>query len=431
MSAKQPTKGTEIAALEAQRNEQQVLAEGALVGERRVAIARLAMVAMFGIISNVRAGGSSTPMSISGAIYTFIAIVTVIMVHRVKIAEVGKARVRPLILSAIDWTFITGQGLFAVDHGSHHAGMAAVASAVVLSFAVARWPLVNVVFSIVCAPVSFAIVSAYDGTLGSHPSVFMMGGLLVLGFMILLTNLAVRRMFAGLRQRDNLTRFLPRQVAERVMQQGPGALAPVERIVTVLFSDIRGFTSMSEGLSPREVLIMLDDYFGRMSQIVKGHDGVVGKFMGDGLLAYWGVPDKLDDHAVMAVRAARDMRKAVRELNQHRETQGLPPIKIGIGIHTGTVAAGMLGGSLQSEYTVIGDAVNVASRVEGLTKEYDVDVLISETTWQLLGEPRRGDKLGSAEIRGRKEPVVLYTIDSSSATVEIAAQPEGNNSLPP
>src|SRR5439155_19078528 len=107
--------------------------------------------------------------------------------------------------------------------------------------------------------------------------------------------------------------------------------------------------------------------FGRMSQIVKGHDGVVGKFMGDGLLACWGVPDALDDHAVRAVRAARDMRRALRELNNYRETQGLGPLKIGIGIHTGVVAAGMLGGNLQAEYTVIGDAVNVASRVEGLT----------------------------------------------------------------
>jgi adenylate cyclase len=424
VSANQPTKGTEIAALEAQRNEHQVLAEGALVGERRVAWARLVMIAMFGIISNVRPIGASTTMGITGAAYTALALTTLYMLYRViKVADVDKARVRPLLLSAVDWIFVASQGCLDVQHGGYDRGMAAIASAVVLSFAVARWPLYNVIFSIVCAPLSFAIVSGYAGELGYQASIFIMGGLLVLGLMILMTNLAVRRMFSGLRKRDNLTRFLPRQVAERVMERGPGALAPVERTVTVLFSDIRGFTSMSEGLSPRDVLLMLDDYFGRMSQIVKGHDGVVGKFMGDGLLAYWGVPDKLDDHAVMAVRAARDMRKAVRELNQYRATQGQPPIKIGIGIHTGNVAAGMLGGSLQSEYTVIGDAVNVASRVEGLTKEYDVDVLISETTWEQLHEPRRGNRLGSADIRGRKEPVVLYTIDSSAATVEVDASP--------
>ena len=256
-----------------------------------------------------------------------------------------------------------------------------------------------------------------------HVTVFVMGGYLVLGFMIGLTNRAVSRMFQGLRQRDNLTRFLPRQVAERVLALGPSALAPIEREITVMFSDIRGFTGMSEGMTPSEVLSMLDDYFGRMAQIVKGHDGVVGKFIGDGLLAYWGVPDRLDDHAIRAVRAARDMRRTVRELNQHRHNEGLAPLRIGIGIHTGNVAAGMLGGTLQSEYTVIGDAVNVASRVEGLTKEHDVDVLVSETTWTQLPEPRRGERIASAELRGRKEPVVLYTIDSSAATVQVSAKP--------
>ena len=128
----------------------------------------------------------------------------------------------------------------------------------------------------------------------------------------------------------------------------------------MLFSDIRGFTAMSEGLSPRDVLTMLDDYFGRMSQIVKGHDGIVGKFLGDGMLASWGVPDAHAEHAIAAVRAARDMRRAVRELNQHRCERGLPPLRIGIGIHTGPIAAGMLGGALR------------------LTKEHGVDVLVSE-----------------------------------------------------
>jgi adenylate cyclase len=157
-----------------------------------------------------------------------------------------------------------------------------------------------------------------------------------------------------------------------------------------------------------------------MSQIVKGHDGVVGKFLGDGLLAFWNVPDVLEDHAQRAVRAARDMRKVLREINEYRAKEAKPPIRIGIGIHTGTVAAGMLGGALQSEYTVIGDAVNVASRIEGLTKEHHVDVLISETTFAALPEPRRGEKLAAAEIRGRKEPIVLYTIDSSAATIEVS-----------
>lgn len=137
---------------------------------------------------------------------------------------------------------------------------------------------------------------------------------------------------------------------------------------------------------------------------------MIGKFIGDGLLAFWGVPDHVDDHADRAVRAARDMRRVLEELNRNREHDGLVPLKIGIGVHTGKVAAGMLGGALQAEYTVIGDAVNVASRIEGLTKEHGVDLLISETTYAQLAAAPELRRLAEAPIRGRKEPVVLYTL---------------------
>jgi adenylate cyclase len=145
-----------------------------------------------------------------------------------------------------------------------------------------------------------------------------------------------------------------------------------------------------------------------MSLVVKGHDGVVGKFLGDGMLAFWGTPDRIADHASRAVKAARDMRRVVVELNVERARTGLAPIAIGIGIHTGKVAAGMLGGSLQSEYTIIGDAVNVASRIEGLTKEHKLDLLISETTKAAITVETR--EVATAEIRGRAEPIVLYTL---------------------
>jgi adenylate cyclase len=153
----------------------------------------------------------------------------------------------------------------------------------------------------------------------------------------------------------------------------------------VLFSDIRGFTGMSEGMGPRDLLMMLDDYFGRMSQVVKGHDGVVGKFIGDGLLAFWGVPDAVPDHAVRAVRAARDMRGALRELNQQRTKDGASPIKI-----------------------------------EGLTKEHGVDVLLSETTWAQLGGGLPARKLAEDTIRGRKMPVVLYALEVEGADADAA-----------
>ncbi len=117
----------------------------------------------------------------------------------------------------------------------------------------------------------------------------------------------LRFMFLDLRRRENLSRFLPRQVVDRVIESGETALLPVQREVTSLFSDIRGFTTLSETLPPRQVLALLDDYFGHMTQTVMASGGMVNKFLGDGMLACWGVPDHSDDHAEQAMRAALDM----------------------------------------------------------------------------------------------------------------------------
>jgi len=411
-SAGEPTRGTEIAVLEGRRNAEQVRAEGALFGERRAAKARIAMIALYALVSMIRGGPHNWAQTGVGAAYTAFSLITLVIVHAIQTPVPRRTFWIPLVFTTVDYGATVTLGLLDIWWtGALQTGQFAVTGAVLMAFSLARVSLVHVAYSAVLAIAGFVALVGYAGGVVPHTIVFVVCGFAVLGFHLALTNRAVGKMFAGLRQRDNLTRFLPRAVAERVIAQGPRALAPVEREVTVLFSDIRGFTAMSEGLEPRDVLAMLDDYFGRMTQIVKGHDGVIGKFLGDGLLAFWGVPDDAPDHATRAVRAARDMRTALVELNRHRERDGKPAIRIGIGIHTGMVAAGMLGGELQSEYTVIGDAVNVASRVEGLTKDYAVDLLISETTWAQLRDPT-GTRIGEGQIRGRKEPVVLYTLDS-------------------
>jgi adenylate cyclase len=409
---REPTKGTEIAALEAQRNEQQVRAEGALLGEKRAAIARLVMISMFGLVAITRGGPVNKVQIAAGMSYGLYSLTFLIVIFQIATAKPGKARWAPIAITLVDIGATCTLGTLDTWWTGHfQAGQHAVATSIIIAFSLARMSMWHVVLSVVLGELSYVIVATYGHALDAPATPFIMVGYAVLGFLLALTNRAVGRMFQDLRQRDNLVRFLPRQVAERVIAQGPGALAPVEREVTVLFSDIRGFTGMSEGMGPREVLMMLDDYFGRMSQIVKGHDGVVGKFMGDGLLAFWGVPDRQADHATLAVKAARDMRRVLVELNRDRERDGSPPIRIGIGIHTGPVAAGMLGGELQSEYTVIGDAVNVASRIEGLTKDHGVDVLLSETTYAQLGNGARTRRLAEDTIRGRKEPVVLYALE--------------------
>ena len=404
------TKATVIAAHEAQRNELQVRADGALLGERRAAFGRVVMIAIFGLVATTRHGPHNNWQTFAGFIFTLYAVSVLIATHRIKRATPERSRYVPIGLTLLDFagTGILG-GLDIWFTGTFYTGEHAVSTAILMAFSVARLSLWHVALSLACAEVSFTVLASYAGALGDRTTAFVMCGYAVLGVLLALTNRAVGEMFKGLRMRDNLTRFLPRQVAERVIAEGPTALAPIECEVTVLFSDIRGFTSMSERMEPRDVLAMLDDYFGRMSIVVKGHDGVVGKFLGDGLLAFWGTPDRVPDHAARAVKSARDMRRVVAELNAERARDGLAPIAIGIGVHTGKVAAGMLGGSLQSEYTIIGDAVNVASRIEGLTKEHKVDLLISETTRAAFGDGTR--EVAKAQIRGRAEPVVLYTID--------------------
>src|SRR5439155_23549510 len=182
---------------------------------------------------------------------------------------------------------------------------------------------------------------------------------------------------------------------------------PAMREVTILFSDIRDFTTLSQKMAPAEVLAVLDEYFAKMSAIVKGHEGMVNKFLGDGMLAVWGVPDALPDHASRALAAALAMRGAVAEWNATAAARGKPPLRIGVGIHTGAVAAGMLGGPDQHEYTVIGDAVNVASRVEGLCKKLGADIVASESTWGQCNGAFTGERVGAEPVKGRDAPVVV------------------------
>jgi adenylate cyclase len=199
-------------------------------------------------------------------------------------------------------------------------------------------------------------------------------------------------------------------VVDRVVKEGEVSLQPVQREVTILFSDIRDFTTLSETLPPQVVLRLLDDYFGHMTHIVLERQGMVNKFLGDGMMACWGVPDHTHDHAEQAMRAALDMRAKLVEINASREQRGEPPLRIGIGLHTGVVAAGMLGGTQQHEYTIIGDAVNVASRVEGLTKLVGADILVSENTWKRGGERFQCERVGEERVKGRQEAVVLYAL---------------------
>jgi adenylate cyclase len=181
--------------------------------------------------------------------------------------------------------------------------------------------------------------------------------------------------------------------------------------VTLLFSDIRDFTSVSESLPADRIVHMLNQYFSVWTDVIFKYDGTIDKFVGDAVMALWGAPLKTVDHAEKAVRAACEMIGRLEGLNRSLLEQGYPPIRIGIGIHSGEAILGNIGSERKLDYTVIGDTVNLASRIEGLTKDYSCDILISEATNNLIGKGFRCSRVDTVKVKGKEVPVNVYRIE--------------------
>jgi len=205
----------------------------------------------------------------------------------------------------------------------------------------------------------------------------------------------------------NLFRYFSPQVAERL--QATGQSTAETRQVTVLFSDIRDFTAMSGEMKPQAVVALLNEYLTRMVQVVFRHGGTLDKFIGDGIMAYFGAPLPDPAHAANAVACALDMGKALAELNEVRVARGDAALEIGVGIHTGEVVLGDIGSAgVRLDYTAIGDTVNLASRIEGLTKTHHTQVLVSETTRHQAGDAFRWREAPAVPVKGKSMPVQTF-----------------------
>ncbi|NJN44363.1 MAG: HAMP domain-containing protein [Anaerolineae bacterium] len=181
------------------------------------------------------------------------------------------------------------------------------------------------------------------------------------------------------RMRDLFGRYVSKEIATQVLENG-AELGGVNITATTLFADIRDFTGLSERLPAQNVVNILNRYYTRMVDVIVAEGGLVNKFGGDSLLAVFGVPIRQSDHALRAVRAAWQMTRALAEFNAEQLALGLPPLSIGVGIASGEVVAGNVGGESRLEYTVIGDPVNLAARLQSLTKELGEPVILSEQT---------------------------------------------------
>jgi adenylate cyclase len=221
------------------------------------------------------------------------------------------------------------------------------------------------------------------------------------------------KMVDGLKERDNLRSTFGKYMTQTVMEHllaGKVALGGEVLKVTILFTDIRSFTTISEKMDPQQLVGLLNEYFTEMVGIVMQEDGVVDKYIGDAIMAVFGAPVPKPGDAVNAVRAAVKMRQALDHLNARLEARGLEPLRTGIGLHTGEVVAGNIGSEKRMEYTVIGDAVNLASRLESSTKELGVNVLISEDTYMLVKDVIEARQVREITVKGRKQPVMTYEV---------------------
>jgi class 3 adenylate cyclase len=221
------------------------------------------------------------------------------------------------------------------------------------------------------------------------------------------------RMLHGLREREMVKETFGKYVTPEIRDEilagrirGEGELIEA----TILFADMRDFTTWVEATEPRQVVRDLNAYFTEMDQAIRAHGGLVLQFIGDEIEAVFGAPIAAPDHPARAVRAALEMRRRLAAWNASREAAGLPPLRNGIGIHTGVVLAGNIGGAERLSYALVGDPVNLASRIQGLTKDFKADILISEATRARLDGDITLEELPAVHVKGRVEDVSVFKV---------------------
>jgi adenylate cyclase len=251
---------------------------------------------------------------------------------------------------------------------------------------------------------------------GNHPSAATGPGVVML-LIAAVAHYASRQMRGALDEvtrteamRERLSRYLSPSVRDAVMAAGVSSVS-TRREVTVLMSDLRGFTSLAEKMDSEKLARDLNEYFKAMVEVVFKHKGTLDKFIGDGMLVYFGAPLPNEKHASTAVQCALEMQTALETLNQTRAARGDAPLRMGIGINCGQVVCGDLGPPERVEYTIIGDTVNVTARMESLTKKFGVKVLASEEVQKRAAGVATFAPMKPTEVAGKAEPLLTWAVE--------------------
>jgi adenylate cyclase len=265
-------------------------------------------------------------------------------------------------------------------------------------------------------------LSAAVGVVALNTALFLGAGLvlplataLVLTLGALAVNMALGYFVESRAKRDLADQFAtyvpPELVRQMVRNPQRYTMQARAEELTVMFCDLRGFTSLSETMEPLALQGLLNDVLSRLTQVIRAHGGTIDKYMGDCIMAFWGAPVPQPDHAARAVDAAVAMCANLAQFNAERAAAGLPQVSAGIGLNTGVVSVGNMGSDVRRAYTVIGDAVNLASRLEGLSRVYGVDIIASAATVQQAAPAGHvWQELDRVRVKGRTQPVRIHTV---------------------
>jgi len=227
------------------------------------------------------------------------------------------------------------------------------------------------------------------------------------------------RMIKGLKEseviKESFGKYVSREIRDEILA-GRVSLDGEMRRATLLFSDLRDFTPFVEATHPKQVVSIMNLYFSEMAEAIKQNQGLILQYVGDEIEAVFGAPLPYEDHPDMAARAALDMKNRLGLLNEKFEAQGIAPFRHGIGIHSGAVLAGIIGSKERSSYALVGDTVNLASRIQGLTKDFACDIILSQTTHDLFAGAYQMEQLEAVRVKGKSQDVMLYSLLSEIGT---------------
>jgi adenylate cyclase len=222
-------------------------------------------------------------------------------------------------------------------------------------------------------------------------------------------NLMVKGLKESEAIKESFGKYVSREIRDEILADRVSLDGEMTR-ATLLFSDLRNFTPFVESTHPKQVVAIINEYFDQMTEAIKAYGGLVLQYVGDEIEAVFGTPVTCSDHTDRAIMAALEMRERLTLLNQRFIEKGFKPLRHGIGIHTGAVLAGNIGGKDRISYALVGDTVNSASRIQGLTKQYACDIIMSQTTHDLLAGNFLTEQLSDVLVKGKQEKVLIYKL---------------------